>query len=56
MSDLQLALGDGYPGIDPGKRENVKELQQLLRQWGYAGVTASGQFDAVTDDAVQHFQ
>lgn len=55
MSGITLRLGDGFPKFRPELSAQVKELQELLRTWGY-DITATGHFDWPTDSAVMHFQ
>ncbi len=55
MSGVTLKLGDGFPKLNPELSTHVKELQKLLRKWGY-DIPESGHFDWPTDSAVIHFQ
>lgn len=55
MSGTMLKLGDGFPKFRPELSTQVKELQGLLRKWGY-DISETGHFDWPTDSAVIHFQ
>ncbi|MDC0740693.1 peptidoglycan-binding domain-containing protein [Polyangium mundeleinium] len=50
-----LKLGDGFPKIRSELAPQVKQLQGMLKNWGY-DVNESGHFDWATDGAVLHFQ
>ncbi|KYF80866.1 hypothetical protein BE20_00870 [Sorangium cellulosum] len=55
MSGVTLKLGDGFPKFHPELSTQVKELQGLLKKWGY-NISETGHFDWATDSAVLHFQ
>jgi len=55
MSGVTLKLGDGFPKFNSELSTQVKELQGLLRKWGYE-ITETGYFDWATDSALIHFQ
>ncbi|AGP42296.1 peptidoglycan-binding protein [Sorangium cellulosum] len=55
MSGTTLKLGDGFPKFHPELSTHVKELQALLKKWGY-DIIENGRFDWATDSAVLHFQ
>lgn len=54
-SDPVLKLGDGFAKFNLNHAGKVKELQQLLRGWGYK-ITETSHFDWPTDQALLHFQ
>jgi peptidoglycan hydrolase-like protein with peptidoglycan-binding domain len=55
MSGTTLQLGDGFPRFRPELSPQVKDLQHLLRRWGYP-IGATGHYDWPTASAVVHFQ
>lgn len=55
MSGTTLRLGDGFPKFHPERSVSVKELQRMLKKWGYP-INETGHFDWMTDGAVLHFQ
>lgn len=55
MSGETLKLGVGFPKFSSELSAQVRELQSLLKKWGY-NIVETGYFDWPTDAAVLHFQ
>lgn len=56
MARTTLRLFDGFDHTSPQLRNDVKELQMLLRKNGYTTVSVDGMFNITTQKALQAYQ